>query len=114
MTCAQAQDKRGEPPVVWYAAYPGTSCGMNSVNVHDCQIEHASRLCDAEEKAEDAAAGLSPNECRRPNGWALTDIVGDAGGAPGVRKVCASPMVRGAAVSCRSWDFQLSGARLIE
>jgi hypothetical protein len=128
---------------------------MGSVNVEDCQIERASRLCDADEKADDAAHGLAPNDCRRNNGWSLTDIVGTQGGDPGTRKICALPpslpsggvrearqpfryedwtrtrnggfklkagaarrmterATLAAAPSCRTWDFTLQGARLIE
>lgn len=91
MPCAQVQDKAGYPPIAWYAAYPGFGCNAGSVNDGDCQVERASRLCDAEEQADDASKGLDPKACRRPNGWALTDIVGTGGGVPGVRRVCALP-----------------------
>lgn len=89
--CAREQDRKGFPPVVWYAEYPGTGCDVNSINVQDCQIEHPSRLCDPTEQAEDAAQGLPPNACRRPNGFALVDIVGAGGGPVGIRTFAAAP-----------------------
>lgn len=89
--CGVAQDKAGYPPVSWYAAYPGFGCNMGSRDDDDCQVEHASRLCDAEEKADDASKGLNPADCRRPNGWSLVDLVGQGGGEPGVRTICALP-----------------------
>jgi hypothetical protein len=91
MKCAEDQDRKGFPPIVWYAGYPGTSCDLSSVNVQDCQIEHPSRLCDAAETADDVARGLPANACRRPNGFALVDIVGAGGGPPGVRVFAALP-----------------------
>lgn len=94
MECARQQDRKGYPPIVWYAAYPATGCDINSVNVQDCQIEHPSRECDPEEKAEDVAAGACSgncNSCRRPNGFVLVDIVGAGGGPPGKRTFAALP-----------------------
>ena len=94
MECARQQDRKGFPPIVWYAAYPDTGCDINSVNVQNCQIEHPSRECEPAEKAEDVAAGQCSgncNSCRRPNGFALVDIVGAGGGPPGKRTFAALP-----------------------
>ncbi len=151
--CAAQQDKKGFPPRVWFAAYPGTACDMGSGNVNDCQIEHPSRSCDADEKAEDERNGQDPSRCARPNGFTLVDIVGEGGGPAGVRKICALPpaydrrlrqahpfnyaewtrtrrggfkrkttgtrtegakMLGAEEATCRSWEFTLGGARLIE
>lgn len=107
MVCADQQDKKGFPPIVWYSEYPGTSCSLGSVNVNDCQIEHPSRLCDESEQAEDVARGLPANACRRPNGFALVDIVGAGGGPVGVRGFAALPSdyTHGARRGIDRWGF---------
>lgn len=91
--CAREQDRKGFPPVAWFAKYPGTSCDVNSINVQDCQVERPSRACDPLEKEEDEANGHDPGQCARPNGFALADLVGQGGGPEGVRMICTTPSI---------------------
>lgn len=112
--CADLQDRvYGEPPMAWFAQYPGTSCNQLSWTEKDCQVEHPSRSCDADEKAEDAALGLDPNVCARPNAFALRDVVapsGNNGGPEGVRGICVAPFKHPEKRQCRYWDLRADGS----
>jgi hypothetical protein len=113
-SCAKAQDRRGEPPLWWFAQYPGTSCTMASWNDQgQCGVDHPTRPCDPSEKAEDASRGLDPALCGRPNGFTGRDIVGTGGGPPGVRTVCTAPHGRPQNPTCRTWDLQLGSWKLL-
>lgn len=117
--CADMQDRvYGEGPMWWFSAYPGTGCNRLSWTEDNCQVEHPSRSCDADEKAEDGANGLDPNACARPNAFAGRDVVdpsGANGGPPGVREICVAPHMHPEKRVCRSWDLQADGSwRAIE
>ncbi len=74
--CAKAQDRRGEPPLWWFAQYPGTTCSTGSWNdPSQCGVDHPTRPCDSSEKADDKARGKDPSMCGRPNGFTGRDIV---------------------------------------
>lgn len=106
-------DRRGQVPLWWYAAYPETTCGPGSFNDQDqCGVEHPTRLCDAAEIRDDVARGLPANGCRRADSVRGRDKVGEGGGAPGVIRVCVAPRPdRIAEASCSSWYRDLHGAR---
>lgn len=117
--CAEMQDRvYGEGPMWWFAGYPGTGCNRLSWREDNCQVEHPSRPCDADEKAEDAAKGLDPSACARGDAFHGRDVVdpsGGNGGPPGRREICVAPHGSPEKRVCHAWDLQADGSwRLLE
>lgn len=117
--CAEMQDRVfGEGPMWWFSAYPGTGCNRLSWTEDNCQVEHPSRACDTDEKAEDRLLGLDPNACARPDAYHGRDVVdatGGNGGPPGVREICVAPHGHPEKRVCRAFDLRADGSwRLIE
>jgi len=106
--CADQQDRIwGQGPMWWFAQYPGTTCAEGSWTVDECQVEHPSRECDAREKADDAARGLDPSVCRRPDAFQGGEVVaptGANGGPPGRITICVAPHAQPEKRQCRTWD----------
>lgn len=99
--------------MTWFSAYPGTGCNQLSWNTKECEVEHPSRSCDAEEKADDAAHNLDPNACARPNAFALRDVVdptGGNGGPEGIRGICVAPFMRPKERQCHEWNLRGDGS----
>lgn len=117
--CADLQDRLyGEGPMWWFAAYPGTGCNRLSWTEGECQVEHPSRSCDADEKTEDRLNGLDPSACARPNAFAGRDVVdptGGNGGKAGIRDICVAPHGHPEKRVCRAFDLREDGTwRLVE